>query len=95
MNPKEKFEQEQSFLETSPDEILKSIKNKIDLENLEDWQAGEIIGLLEKEKINQAVGKLNEIFDLEEKESEHLRKLPAEVILKLFKKEELKEDDEK
>jgi hypothetical protein len=92
MNSKEIYKQEPAFLETSPDEILNKIREKINLDNLEEWQVGEILGLLKKEKINQAIGKMSEIFDLEEKELEHLRKLPAEVVLKIFVKEEVKEE---
>lgn len=89
MTPKEKFEQEQNFLETSPDEILDIIKIKIDIDRLDGkWLVEGIKKILERNQVNDAVGKIGEVFDLDKKELEHLKKLPAEVILKLFRKED-------
>lgn len=94
MNPKEKFKQEQNFLETSPDETLDGIKEKINLDDLKEWQVGEIVGILDRDDVNSVVGKISEIFDLNEKELEHLRKLPVDIIKKIFVKQEKQEDEE-
>ena len=87
------IKKENKFLEKNPNGLLDNIQEKINQTEFNEWEIERIKDLLEKDLKKEAINKLNELVELNEKELNHLKKLPSKIILELFKKENILEEE--